>query len=112
MRVLRGGNPARGDAQCSASAAGFSSSAAAMISMSSLVSASMRFQSVRPLPVLSLLDVMAASMRHQHRKLGISQNVARLTPKNHLAQAALGVGALDQEVAAERAGALQDDLAG
>src|SRR5215213_1181661 len=112
MRVLRGGNPMRADAQWPDPVAGFSSSAAAILSMSSSVSASMRFQSVRPLLVLSLLDVIAESMRHQHRQLGVSQDMARLAPKNHLAQAALGVGALDQEVAAERAGALQDDLAG
>ena len=41
-----------------------------------------------------------ALMRHQHRQFGVRQDVAGLAAEDHLAQAALGDSALDQEVAA------------
>ena len=40
-------------------------------------------------------------MRHQYRQLRIGQNVARGAAEDHLAQAALRIGAFDDEVATE-----------
>src|SRR5215470_4422541 len=41
-------------------------------------------------------------MCHEHRQFRVAENVAGGAAKNHLPQSALGVGTLDQEVAAQR----------
>src|SRR6516162_6422639 len=42
------------------------------------------------------------SVCHEHRQFRVAENVASGAAKDHLPQSALGVGALDQEVAAQR----------
>ena len=42
------------------------------------------------------------SARHEHRQVGLGENIARRAAKDHLAQAALRVGALHQEIGAQR----------
>jgi len=51
-------------------------------------------------------------MRHQYRQLGIGENIAGGAAEDHLPQAALRIGALDDEVAAEFVGLGEQDLAG
>ena len=62
--------------------------------------------------VAALLAMTSPSMRHQHRKLGVGEDVARGAAEDHLAQPALGVGAFDEEVAAEFGGLVQQNFAG
>src|SRR5579871_3467426 len=57
-------------------------------------------------------NIPPRSVRHQYRQGGTGQDVARGAAEDHLAQAALSVGALDEEVAAERLCDRQDSLAG
>src|SRR5215468_2368985 len=51
------------------------------------------------------------SVCHEHRQLRVAENVAGGAAKDHLPQSALGVGALDQEVAAQRLRVGQNRLA-
>src|SRR5262245_52093205 len=51
------------------------------------------------------------SVCHEHRQLRVAENVAGGAAKDHLAQSALGVGALDQEIAAQRLRVRQNRLA-
>src|SRR5579862_1228122 len=44
------------------------------------------------------------SIRQQHRQGRVREDILGRAPENHLAQPALGIGALDHEVAAERLG--------
>ena len=53
-----------------------------------------------------------ASMRHQHRQLGMGHDVAGGAAEHHLPQPAAGEGALDQEVAAFGLGGGEHRLAG
>src|SRR5258707_12274079 len=53
-----------------------------------------------------------ALIRHQHRQGRVRQDVARRAAEYHLAQTALGVGALDEEVAVERLRGGQYGLSG
>src|ERR1700676_1058352 len=55
---------------------------------------------------------IAGSMRHQHGQLRVGENVPRGAAEDHLAQAALRISALDDEVAAELLGLGQDSFAG
>ena len=52
------------------------------------------------------------SMRHQDRQGRMGEDVAGGAAEDHLPQAALGIGALDQQVALPRRGLRQDGLAG
>src|SRR5712671_4102949 len=56
--------------------------------------------------------VLRALIRHQHRQGRVRKDVARRAAKYHLAQTALGVGALDEEVAVERMRGGQYGLSG
>src|SRR5262245_19522064 len=51
------------------------------------------------------------SVCHEHRQFRVAENVAGGAAKDHLAQSALGVGALDQEIAAQRLRVGQNRLA-
>src|SRR5262249_44657663 len=51
-------------------------------------------------------------VRHEHGQHGVAEDVARGAAEDHLAQPALGIGALDEKIAAELPCARQDDLAG
>src|SRR5215470_7175199 len=51
-------------------------------------------------------------IRHQHRQGRVRQDMARGAAEYHLAQTALGVGALDEEVAVERPRGSQYGLSG
>src|SRR5208282_5700477 len=50
------------------------------------------------------------SVRHQYRQRRTRQDVPRRAPEYHLAQAALGIGALHQEIAAMRFGVIENGL--
>ena len=52
------------------------------------------------------------SVRHQDRQSGVCKNMSRRAAEDHLPQAALRVGAFDQQVAAERGRVLKNDFAG
>src|SRR5262249_9307233 len=51
------------------------------------------------------------SVCHEHRQLRVAENVAGGAAKDHLPQSALGVGALDEEIAAQRLRVGQNRLA-
>src|SRR6202022_4850528 len=53
-----------------------------------------------------------ASMCHEHRQLGIAQDVSGRAAEDHLPQSALRVGALDHEVTPQRLGVTENRLAG
>jgi hypothetical protein len=59
-------------------------------------------------PHCSLLQLI----RHQHRQRRVLEDVAGRAPEYHLAQTALGVGAFDEEIAAERLRGREDRLSG
>ena len=50
-------------------------------------------------------------MRHQDRQTGFRQDMAGRPAEDHLAQPAVRIGALDQQIGAERGGLLEDRLA-
>jgi hypothetical protein len=52
------------------------------------------------------------SMRHQNRQGGIGEGIPGRAAEDHLAQAALCVRGLDQQVAAERHRVVENDLSG
>jgi hypothetical protein len=50
-------------------------------------------------------------MRHQDRHHRIFKDVTCRSAKDHLAQAALGVGSLDEEIAADRGRVVENNVA-
>src|SRR4051812_45216152 len=50
-------------------------------------------------------------MGHEHRQLGMSQDVAGGAAEDHLPQSRLGVSALDQKVRVKRPGEFENGLA-
>src|SRR6185437_2472455 len=52
------------------------------------------------------------SVRHEDRQGRVAEDVTGGAAEDHLPQTALRIGALDEQVAAERGGAFQNDFAG